>query len=390
KGLYRDSELSLEQGTYTFGSSADNDINIEDPALRENEGRLVVSESGVTFQLETPAPTVYVGGHRQTEAEFDLNPYDAIYLGDFCFVVGREGEAWPEIDLSVRDESTETADEQASKSSDEGADEPGDNPGRTGPEASDASPSANAQTSDRHKHLDDPVDETVSNIKASASRASTLKEPMASDFDELLAGPAEEEKPKKSSNWRGKLAFVLLFFVVMSVGGFVGYNMWKANKEEEVQREQQRISNEEVIKDVIARSGLKIEIREPEVPGGKPRLVGYIASDKERAALITDLDKMNASYQSEVYVVEQMLQAGYSLLNAFAFDGVDLAAGRRYGTLVAKGYIENLDRWLKIKVVIERDIEGLLSLIDEVDTPGSRLQKLEKSITRAGLDREVK
>lgn len=370
-GIYSGSELPLEAGEYVFGNAADSDINIEDPALQAHEGRLSVSDEAVALQLEQHERPVHVGGRPYAEATIDLQPYVPVYLGEFCFALGREGEQWPDMDLGRYEPEPEPEPEA------------GEEDGAAESAQTDGDPEGEQVTAEADGGAAQAGDEGA---EAEAKDASPTEEINLDDFGDQ----DDADKRADGAGWKAKAVVAALLVVVVIVGAFVTLSMWQANQEAQKRRELQRISNEELIREVIDQSGLKIEIRESEVPGGKPRLAGYIAAEKERAAFIAELDQVEARYQSDVYVVEQMLQAGYSLLNAFSFRGVDLSAGRRPGTLVAKGYIENLERWLKIKVVIERDIEGLLALVDEVDTPAIRLGKLEESILRAGLDQEVK
>lgn len=370
-GIYSGSELPLEMGEYVFGNAADNDINIEDPALQSNEGRLVVSEQGVVLQMEQHDRPVHVGGRPYAEASIELQPYVPVYLGEFCFALGREGEQWPEMDLGRYEPEPEPEVTQSESVEETDGGESSEQGERS---AEDANDGAVAQDG----AADGP------------KRSTPLGDIDLDDYADQGDSEAASAGKSSGAGWKIKAVVAALLLIFVCVGVFMSLSMWQESQEAQKRRELQRISNEEVLRDVINRSGLKIEIREPEMPGGKPRLAGYIATEKERAAFIAELDNVEARYQSDVYVVEQMLQAGYSLLNAFSFRGVDLSAGRRPGTLVAKGYIENLERWLKIKVVIERDIEGLLALVDEVDTPAIRLDKLEESVLRAGLDQEVK
>jgi len=377
-GIYSGSELPLESGEYVFGNAADNDINIEDPALQAKEGQLIVSDDSVVLQLEQQERAVHFGGRPYSDQSVQLQPFVPVYLGEFCFALGLDGQPWPELDLGRYEPEPEPAEDVLGED-----------------DAADADNSGNSQ-GDAGVAVEGELPQKGHSALSEGDAAGTA-EPPSAESDALVLDEANDEKDEQSteqvqsrSGWRAKAVVVALLMVVVCVGGFVSFSMWQSSLEDQARRERQRISNEQLLQDVIDQSGLKIEIREPEIPAGKPRLVGYIATEKERAAFIAELDRVEARYQSDVYVVEQMLQAGYSLLNAFSFRGVDLSAGRRPGTVVAKGYIENLERWLKIKVVIERDIEGLLALVDEVDTPAIRLGKLEESILRAGLDNEVK
>lgn len=375
-GIYSGSELPLEAGEYVFGSAVDSDINIEDPALQPHEGRISVSDQSVTLQLEQHERPVHVGGQPFAELAINIQPYVPVYLGDFCFVLGREGEPWPEMDLGRYEPEAENAESAETDVS-------------TGEAEAPAADDGAEQSEGVDTQADVEREEVAASEEAKsfeADDALKTEEISLDDFEDLDTTKQDAE----SAGGKSKAAVAALLVVIVIVGVFAIVSMWQANHDAQKRKELQRISNEEVIREVIHQSGLKVEIRESEIPGGKPRLSGYIAEDKQRAAFIAELDQAEARYQSDVYVIEQMLQAGYSLLNAFSFRGVELSAGRRPGTLVAKGYIESLERWLKIKVVIERDIEGLLALVDEVDTPSIRLGKLEESILRAGLDQEVK
>ncbi len=388
-GIYQESELPLEYGEYILGHSLECDINIEDATLSGPEIKIMVSEEGVRIEkLNADRSMSYQGVYTEL-SEFVVDVYQPINLEGFCFAIGLEGEEWPDIDLNEKQVEPELDTIEVSQEGEEAESE----------EIAEFSEAMLLEdgVSEEHEVLNEEVTQSeddfninpTQEIQEFTDNHGGLSETVREENEHKPVDPASSGGNKKNKiNLYTKIAGLVF---IIGVIGIISVSFYQGLQDQKKQTKQIVLSDEEIIRKIIKEKKLKkVKVVSSLENPNLPKIIGYVTTDKMFGDLVSELARNRVQYEMDVYIDEHMLSAGYSLLNAFSFRGVELGIGRRPGTIVAKGYIENLDKWNKIKAVIGRDIEGLKLLVDEVDTPARRLEKLNEILLDMDLESEVK
>lgn len=365
KGSYKGSEMPLElEHAFVLGSSIECDITIDDESLSDRQLTFVVKEDGVDITILDGEKEIYKDGIRIQQDQFPLPFFEALHVGEFCFAIGPSGLDWPDINLSIKNDDHKDQNKPSEENS-------------------------VSEEADEFETDEFEINET--------KQTQNLTEPGNDSLDTKGAQEEIDESEKQKTHKKGTkkkalriLSLVAFILIGLVIAGFYYLDSLVSQNNETNSKE--ILSQSEMIEGILLENDwkdLRLVKNKQDDTETTLKIIGYLDTQRQKEELLFALNGKRISCELDIFINEQMLSAGHSLLNAFSFRGVELSIGRRAGTLVAKGYIENLDRWHKIKALLERDVEGLRLLVDEVDTAARRLDKLKDTVEKIGLKNEV-
>lgn len=96
QGLQEGAELTLNAGTWHFGTDAENDLILDDENVRAKHFSLEIDEEGKVLLTAHDGAPVSVGGEQVTEESYEVPYFAFIQVGDTQLALGPVGEAFPE------------------------------------------------------------------------------------------------------------------------------------------------------------------------------------------------------------------------------------------------------------------------------------------------------
>ncbi len=113
---------------------------------------------------------------------------------------------------------------------------------------------------------------------------------------------------------------------------------------------------------------------------------GYVNSYEDLRALKDKALSLPCAKIDRVYSNQQIVSSMQNILPQDLLDSVKVIPDKLYGHIIMEGYAKDEAQWRKLKSRILMDVNGLLSIIDKVETVQTHLTILHQMINKYQLD----
>ncbi len=328
-GPHVGSEAALSSGVYLLGSGEDCDIILHDTSLAEQHFQLKLDTDSIGLSIFAEDHPCYVDGEEIDSKSFEIKPYQVISTGTFFFTLGPAQEAWPPIELLGVGQNFKQAEDKASE--------------------------------------EIPKDDSPQPSSISVA------------WQQLWGG----DRPANRIYLSVGIALVgiglSLLFIVLTTTDIPRENL-----------ETRSVEINRIIEDYV----VDATVRSISHDGEKMlHIQGYTDTDARREAFMEALGKAKITAQTEIYSSERLKLAVSVILGQFLSpetDKVEVNGVPGFpGKVVLSGYVEQSEVWERALDVIKKDVQGLQSHDDQVQTMDAAVHELNQMLTAQGLSDQV-
>ncbi|MTI15268.1 type III secretion system inner membrane ring subunit SctD [Sansalvadorimonas verongulae] len=373
-GPHVGAEIPLDSGTWTLGRDEECDLVLTDDTLAERHIELTVSPEGVQVTNLAQGQNIYLSGEPQPN-NFSLPSHTVVMAGSLYFAVGAAGQPWPELSLS-------------------------------GPSAS-ASPVPST-----------PVQATSEEEIVLEGDIPVLNERVEDDELEMLeAAPqaqvSSKTKPEPAKKNHGFLASLLLkasetsvefdflgwcsrhpimlggallsgFFSIL-IGAF--FWLWMMTDPEKTAME--NITPAQKAESIITQMNVP-DVTMKKLPDGSVIISGYVADNNVKDSLQKALNNAKVPYNFQAVVMNEMRATAASVLEQYDFKQMTIELDTTPGSLVLSGYAANPKEVARIREILQQEVHGLISIVDQVEYQVTRLKALRTMLKERGLAQKIR
>lgn len=114
-------------------------------------------------------------------------------------------------------------------------------------------------------------------------------------------------------------------------------------------------------------------------------LQGYVATKEDRARLVSLVQSFGVPFVNRTVVHQSLKDATVLFLELHKLSAIEVTDGDQLGQLVLGGYVEDGIEWRQHFEKLQKDVPGVSQWVDQVETQGERVQKLQTMLQEKGL-----
>jgi len=299
---------------------------------------------------------IYIGGEPQPQS-FILQPFVVAMAGSLYFAVGQAGQPWPELNLGgpAVNNSTPSLNTATTPI-----------PNGSGHEAT-AIPVVNDQLSQKELeafHLVENPDEIINRRPPSLLRRI---------FGGLLNHPVAIGSS--------------LIVVIMS--GLIGAFAWLWMMTDPEKTALENITSAQTAAQIIQQMNAP-DLMLEEQPDGSVIISGYIADNTLKKNLQQALNGAKVPYNFQGIVMNEMRAVAASVLDRYGFKQMNIELDTTPGSLVLSGYAANPKEVARIRDILQQEVHGLISIIDQVEYQITRMKALRTMLKERNLSQFIR
>ena len=369
-GPHVGAEITLDPGIWTLGRHEECDLMLTDDTLAERHLEFTISPEGVQVTNLAQGQNIYLSGQPQP-ASFALAPHTVVMAGSLYFAVGQVGQPWPELNLS--------------------------GPPSTPPSSqSIIEPTAATNSQEVTKDLngeipiiDDQIDEEeLRDLAFDKEPDDTERGSQQNWLQKLLS-----QLPSGQIDifgWCRKHPFIIggaglgLFFSLL-MGGFIW--LWLLTDPEKTALE--NITPAQKAEAIINQMNIQ-DVKLKKLPDGSVLISGYVTDNTVRTLLQDALNVANVPYNFQAIVMNEMRATAASVLDQYDFKLMSIELDTTPGSLVLSGYAANPKEVGRIRDILQQEVHGLISIVDQVEYQVTRLKALRTMLKEKGLSQKIR
>jgi type III secretion system YscD/HrpQ family protein len=343
-GNHIGAEIPIAHGEYIVGKDFECDIVLTDDSLSENEFKIIIKEDNTIF-VESLSEKPIVIANNIANLDAKLHYYDVFTTNSVFFAVGPDNTTWPKLQI----------------------------------------PETN-----NNINLDDNIDDIKDSADSSAKKDS--QEENNDEIDNTLTKDQDNTdkdtvKEKKSANNQKKTAFlkiattsiILLIITILFLTNRYDGNISNIENKTNILETAKQIKNELNIK----------HIKFKKATNDLLLITGYCQSYTQERQLYRKLNKSNIKFNTKIYIMNDIFEKAKLELNTVSSENLQLEMDNTPGNLTLKGYTKTIDEKNKVIALLKDKVEGLITIIDQVETFDTRLSILNNIIGQQGLGSNI-
>jgi type III secretion system YscD/HrpQ family protein len=343
-GNHIGAEIPIANGEYIVGKDFECDIVLTDDSLSENEFKIIIKEDNTIF-VESLSEKPIVIANNIANLDAKLHYYDVFTTNSVFFAIGPDDTTWPKLQI---------------------------------PEI--------------NNNID--LDDNIDDIKDSADSSAT-KDHQEEDNDKNDNKLTQDQNSidkdtagdKKSVNNQKKTAFlkiattsiILLIITILFLTNRYDDNISNIENKTNILEIAKQIKNELNIK----------HIKFKKATNDLLLITGYCQSYTQERQLYRKLNKSNIKFNTKIYLMSDIFEKAKLELNAVSSENLQLEMDNTPGNLTLKGYTKTIDEKNKVIVLLKDKVEGLITIIDQVETFDTRLSILNNLIGQQGFGANI-
>ena len=377
-GPHVGAEIPLDPGTWILGRHEECDLVLTDDTLAERHVELNVTPEGVQVTNLAQGQNIYLSGEAQPNS-FALTPHTVVMAGSLYFAIGAIGQPWPELSLSGPPTSAPPV-QALSEDAPQPATAPTEDHGEEIVLGGDDIPTL----SDRIEEDELEVLEAELGVKPKSKR----KKP--GFLAKLLTKASDTSFEFDLFDWFGRHPFVLGgillsgFFSIL-LGGF--FWLWMMTDPEKTAMA--NITPAQTAETIITQMNAP-DITMKKLPDGSVVISGYVADNTIKDSLQKALNEAKVPYNFQAVVMNEMRANAAAVLEQYDFQQMSIELDTTPGSLVLSGYAANTKEVARIREVLQQEVHGLVSIVDQVEYQVTRLKALRTMLKERGLSQKIR
>ncbi|WP_281646231.1 type III secretion system inner membrane ring subunit SctD [Parendozoicomonas sp. Alg238-R29] len=372
-GPHVGAEIPLDSGTWTLGRHEECDLVLTDDTLAERHIELNISPEEVQVTNLAQGQSIYLSGEPQPDS-FALQPHTVVMAGSLYFAVGAIGQPWPELSLS--------------------------GPPATLTPQQPAKPTATSHTAsapeeivleDNIPIIDDQVDDDeLSDLEEERGLKEKAARSKPGVFSSLFNSMNSASVSFDFFGWCKRHPFVLGgmalggFFSIL-IGGF--FWLWTMTDPEKTALE--NITPAQTAEVIITQMNIQ-DVSLKKLPDGSVIISGYVADNNVKDGLQKALNDAQVPYTFQAVVMNEMRANAAAVLEQYDFKQMSIELDTTPGSLVLSGYAANPKEVGRIREVLQQEVHGLVSIVDQVEYQVTRLKTLRTMLKERGLSQKIR
>ena len=169
------------------------------------------------------------------------------------------------------------------------------------------------------------------------------------------------------------------------VGGFIW--LWTMTDPEQTALD--NITPAQTAENIITQMNLP-DLRLKKLPDGSVVISGYVADNTVKNNLQQALNTAQVPYTFQAVVMNEMRATAASVLNQYDFKQMNIELDTTPGSLVLSGYASNPKEVSRIREVLQQEVHGLVSIVDQVQYQVTRLKTLRTMLKEKNLSQQIR
>ncbi len=373
-GPHVGAEIPLDPGTWTLGRHEECDLVLTDTSLAERQLEILVDDQGVQITNLAQGQQVYISGQPQPPS-FILQPFTVAMAGSLYFAVGQIGQPWPELNLGgpalTPHVATPSPLEQASQ------------PAQAAPAPSTLDAGAIDDTD--IPIVDDQVDQQeLEAFHLSEDPEEIINRTPPSQLARLF------DVIKHPISWcrRHPIAITSSIFVVFLSALISGFAwLWMMTDPEKTALE--NITPAQTAERIINQMNTP-DLQLEKQPDGSVIISGYIADNTLKDNLQKALGLAQVPYIFQAVVMNEMRATAAAVLDRYDYKQMNIELDTTPGSLVLSGYAANPKEVARIREILQQEVHGLISIIDQVEYQVTRMKALRTMLKEKNIAQQIR